>query len=90
MLRFWWLVPEIVSVDEVEAEASLPWWGVLGLAIAFIAMGVALVVWPVLLALLVAAGLIAAGLLLLPAAVRGGWETWRHRPRRIRVRVARS
>ncbi len=86
MLRFWWLVPEIVSVDEVEAEASLPWWGVLGLAIAFIAMVVALV----LLALLVAAGLIAAGLLLLPAAVRGGWETWRHRPRRIRVRVARS
>jgi hypothetical protein len=93
MYGFWWSAPRIVSLDEEEQRRGapdLPWWAALAFAVSCIALGIALVVWPPLLAVLVAWSLIAAGTLMLPVAVQGAWSAWRRRPRRIRVRYGRG
>jgi hypothetical protein len=90
MRSIWWFGPHIVLEDETAHPAGLPWWMGLLFAVSCIALGVALVVWPALLSILVASTLLAAGALVLPVAVRGAWDAWKHRPRRIRVRYARS
>ena len=91
MFRTWWFgwaAPE--SVFEAGSGPAVPWWTALLFALACIAFGAGLVIWPALLSVLVASLFIAAGVLILPAAIMAGWETWKRRPRRIRVRVGRA
>ena len=93
MRDFWWFGwfgPHVVVEDEPGFRAGYPWWTGLVFALSCILLGVAMAVWPALLSLLVASLLVATGILVLPAAVAAAWDAWKHRPRRIRVRHARS
>jgi hypothetical protein len=87
MFRSWWSIP--VVIIDAPSDTGVPWWAALLFGLSCIGLGIMLVVWPALLSILVASTLIAAGILALPVASRAGWDAWRHRPRRIRVRVAR-
>ena len=89
MYDFWWFGPRVVFEDDERAAAGYPWWAALLFAVSCIALGIALVVWPALLAVLVASSLIATGTLVLPWALQAAWHAWKHRPRRIRVRYGR-
>ena len=90
MREFWWFGSHTIFEDEPGTTAGYPWWAALLFALSNIALGVALVVWPALLSVLVAASLLAVGVFVLPAAIAATWDAWKHRPRRIRVRYARS
>jgi hypothetical protein len=90
MRYFWWFGPHIVFEGEPGYRAGYPWWTALLFALLCLALGVAIAVWPALLSILVASTLLAAGILILPAALAAAWDAWKHRPRRIRVRHVRS
>jgi uncharacterized membrane protein HdeD (DUF308 family) len=90
MREFWWFGPHTMFEGEPDSTAGYPWWAVLLFALSSIALGFALVIWPALLSVLVASTLLAVGAVVLPAAIAAAWHAWKHRPRRIRVRSARS
>ena len=90
MREFWWFDSRVVFEDEPGAGMGYPWWAALLFALSTIALGVALVVWPALLSVLVASALLAVGVLVLPTAIAAAWDAWKHRPQRIRVRYARG
>ena len=90
MRACWWGGSHSVFEVQPDSTPGYPWWAALVFALSSIALGVALVVWPALLSVLVATALLAVGVLVLPAALAAAWGAWKHRPRPVRVRNARS
>jgi protein-S-isoprenylcysteine O-methyltransferase Ste14 len=80
----WWMEWEPIERPSVAGILLATAWGILLLGVAGL-----ILVRPEVVAFL-AAGLIGAlGAALLGTALAGAWDAWRHRPRRIKIRVVR-
>ncbi len=83
MWRYYWMM------SSLERPSSIAWPLLALLGLSLVLLGVLIVLQPALLALWVAALLVTGGLGILGEALLAAWDAWRHRPRRIRIRVAR-